>query len=60
MSFEEKTTMDNGYEEFKKTVNKPRKSQGSYQVTYSCEQLCGRVSPCGNRHCSNYRGFKKR
>lgn len=55
-----RATMNNGYEEFKEAVNRPRRSQNSRQVTYSCEQLCGRVSPCGNKSCSNYRGFKKR
>lgn len=25
----------------------------------SCRVLCGRDNPCGNSHCSNYRGFKK-
>lgn len=25
----------------------------------SCMTLCGRERPCGNSHCSNYRGYKK-
>lgn len=25
---------------------------------HSCQDLCGRVTPCGNKACSNYRGKK--
>lgn len=56
----EKITADNGHDEFKKAVNKPQRYQNYRQPLISCEQLCGRVSPCGNSHCSNYRGHKNR
>lgn len=60
MTVNAKITMDNGYEEFKEALNRPRKNQSPRQVRYTCEQICGRTTPCGNRHCSNYRGTKKR
>ena len=30
-----------------------------YNPNCTCEKLCGRLKPCGNKYCSNYkkRGF---
>lgn len=30
-----------------------------YNPDCTCEKLCGRLNPCGNKYCSNYknRGF---
>lgn len=35
-----------------------RKSMRDSYQHYSCHELCGRTSPCGNKACSNYRGKK--
>lgn len=35
----------------KNNKNRPAKSER----TYTCEELCGRLTPCGNTHCKNYR-----
>lgn len=38
-----------------KPVHKPRRridrTYGGIRVT--CEELCGRLTPCGNKYCSN-------
>lgn len=49
---------EKNYENLKTNTNKPRKVY-TEKPQYSCEVLCGRVSPCGNTACSNYRGHKK-
>ena len=36
----------------------PRKPMRESYSHYSCQDLCGRTSPCGNKACSNYRGKK--
>lgn len=48
------------YDKNYRESNKVRKQKFSRTPQFSCEQLCGRVTPCGNRYCSNYRGPKKK
>ena len=41
-------TSGNGY-------NRRRQEVKHNEPIYSCFDLCGRLKPCGNKHCSNYR-----
>ena len=35
--------------------NRRRQEVKRSEPIYSCFDLCGRLKPCGNKHCSNYR-----
>lgn len=52
-----RTEAEHSYEQFKNSINKPYSKP--YQKSYSCQELCGRLSCCGNKHCSNYRAPRK-
>lgn len=28
------------------------------KITYSCEETCGQVKPCGNKYCSAHPNYK--
>lgn len=52
MNREKDQTMEN--------VSEPREKTFKMSPSLtSCRALCGRDNPCGNSHCSNYRGFKR-
>ena len=48
----EQDTQDIAERSFKKDRQRSAKDR-SWRYA-SCQEICGRLKPCGNKHCSNY------
>lgn len=47
----EQDTQDTAERSFKKDRQRSAKDRSWHA---SCQEICGRLKPCGNKHCSNY------